>query len=494
MVQTPPFPELAKQLAQVGAVLPNTAKGLQVFNLKMKAAGAAFGPFQDFFVKGKQAADLFGEVMGVTSESVEETNKTMTTFNETIETTMTIFGGIVKDVLILIGIFMAAVGVVAILAGSFANMNSVVPGSGDAFEMVKEAGALLWEQMQQLIAAFDGVGVSGETVKEALANIAGQAMTFLGVIISIYAAIATGYLQVFQMLADAGIFSTIIEGAMMLFGTIKETVGGVMEQLGIVSDGGQGLVENVRGFIASIIGFMESSGILELLNEYFEFFFQGLAAGIVIVGFLVRAVIAFFQETAPLWEYLISIVMVGFTVMGGALRIFFRFWSSVFKLITGDVDGFAEGILSLGDLFTETFDNILDALTNVADKGLTMIEPLLDAIEKVTGFDPAGAIGGAADKAAGLLGFSEGGIASGPSSGYPVNLHGTEAVVPLPNGRSIPVELSGAVRGAGGDTINLSINVSGGGGNPREVAKQVSEEVARVFKNRSRSSGFTRGL
>ena len=319
-------------------------------------------------------------------------------------------------------------------------------------------------------------------------------MTFLGVIISIYAAIATGYLQVFQMLANAGIFSTIIEGAMMLFGTIKETVGGVMEQLGIVSDGGQGLVESVRGFIASIIGFMESSGILELLNEYFEFFFQGLAAGIVIVGFLVRAVIAFFQETAPLWEYLISIVKVGFTVMGGALRIFFRFWSSVFKLITGDVDGFAEGILSLGDLFTETFDNIMDAIRNVADKGLTMIEPLLDAIEKVTGFDPAGAIGNAAQGAAGLLGFSEGGIASGPSSGYPVNLHGTEAVVPLPNGRSIPVELSGAVRGAGGDTINLSVNVSGGGGNPREVAKQVSEEVARVFKNRSRSSGFTRGL
>ena len=123
-----------------------------------------------------------------------------------------------------------------------------------------------------------------------------------------------------------------------------------------------------------------------------------------------------------------------------------------------------------------------------------MIEPLLDAIEKVTGFDPAGAIGNAAQGAAGLLGFSEGGIASGPSSGYPVNLHGTEAVVPLPNGRSIPVELSGAVRGAGGDTINLSVNVSGGGGNPREVAKQVSEEVARVFKNRSRSSGFTRGL
>ena len=38
--------------------------------------------------------------------------------------------------------------------------------------------------------------------------------------------------------------------------------------------------------------------------------------------------------------------------------------------------------------------------------------------------------------------MATGGIASGPSSGYPVELHGTEAVVPLPDGRSIPVSLT----------------------------------------------------
>ena len=43
----------------------------------------------------------------------------------------------------------------------------------------------------------------------------------------------------------------------------------------------------------------------------------------------------------------------------------------------------------------------------------------------------------------GLPQFRDGGIASGPNSGYPVELHGPEAVVPLPNGRSIPVELRG---------------------------------------------------
>jgi hypothetical protein len=36
-----------------------------------------------------------------------------------------------------------------------------------------------------------------------------------------------------------------------------------------------------------------------------------------------------------------------------------------------------------------------------------------------------------------------GGLLSGPMSGYAAMLHGTEAVVPLPDGKSIPVEMPG---------------------------------------------------
>lgn len=39
------------------------------------------------------------------------------------------------------------------------------------------------------------------------------------------------------------------------------------------------------------------------------------------------------------------------------------------------------------------------------------------------------------------MSFDQGGIASGPKSGYTAMLHGTEAVVPLPDGRTIPVEV-----------------------------------------------------
>jgi hypothetical protein len=41
-------------------------------------------------------------------------------------------------------------------------------------------------------------------------------------------------------------------------------------------------------------------------------------------------------------------------------------------------------------------------------------------------------------------GYRDGGIAIGPKSGYEVLLHGTEAVVPLPDGKNIPVKLDQA--------------------------------------------------
>jgi hypothetical protein len=44
----------------------------------------------------------------------------------------------------------------------------------------------------------------------------------------------------------------------------------------------------------------------------------------------------------------------------------------------------------------------------------------------------------------GDTGAASGGVFTGPHTGYPMTLHGTEAVVPLPDGQSIPVDMRGA--------------------------------------------------
>ena len=91
----------------------------------------------------------------------------------------------------------------------------------------------------------------------------------------------------------------------------------------------------------------------------------------------------------------------------------------------------------------------------------------------------------------GLFG-NTGGVFSGSEGGYPVTLHGTEAVVPLPDGRSIPVSIQGSGGGGGGFTANIS--VSSTGGDADKIAKAVSKEVQRAFRTRARSGGFGRGI
>jgi len=105
------------------------------------------------------------------------------------------------------------------------------------------------------------------------------------------------------------------------------------------------------------------------------------------------------------------------------------------------------GAKSVKEAFADMAKSILNSIAQILAQQAAM------AIMGVMPF--TGARGGGIMKKSGRS-YSTGGIASGPQSGYPAMLHGTEAVVPLPNGRSIPVEIDGGMRG----TNNISVNVN----------------------------------
>ena len=77
--------------------------------------------------------------------------------------------------------------------------------------------------------------------------------------------------------------------------------------------------------------------------------------------------------------------------------------------------------------------------------------------------------------------FGYGGVAHGPNSGYQATLHGTEAVVPLGNDRSIPVELSGG--GGGGNVVNVSISMNGQGQAQSQVSGDGLQGLGRSVGN-----------
>ena len=133
--------------------------------------------------------------------------------------------------------------------------------------------------------------------------------------------------------------------------------------------------------------------------------------------------------------------------------------------------------MQLGKAFSEAFEKsltssiqgLLDGTKNLKDAFLDMTRAVLNAIAQILAQQAALAImrtimPGVGARDGGIMkksgrSYSVGGVARGPQSGYPAILHGTEAVVPLPNGRSIPVEM----QGGGGNVNNVVVNVDASG-------------------------------
>ena len=94
--------------------------------------------------------------------------------------------------------------------------------------------------------------------------------------------------------------------------------------------------------------------------------------------------------------------------------------------------------------------------------------------------------------------FNRGGIARGPQQGFNAVLHGNEAVVPLPDNRHIPVELSGGMGQQNIVTVNVSMDGQGGaqtssqsnGPNAERMGNLIAKAVQDELQNQKRSGGI----
>ncbi len=132
-----------------------------------------------------------------------------------------------------------------------------------------------------------------------------------------------------------------------------------------------------------------------------------------------------------------------------------------------------------GDFFSTAFGEVFSGLGEIGGGLLSIF-----------GF----ASGGIASPGKKVPGYSTGGVAKGSKQGYPAVLHGTEAVVPLPNGKSIPVEMT-----SGGNTQNnVVVNVSTDGSvqtqsdapDTEALGKAVAAAVKEELQNQKRSGGI----
>jgi hypothetical protein len=120
-----------------------------------------------------------------------------------------------------------------------------------------------------------------------------------------------------------------------------------------------------------------------------------------------------------------------------------------------------------------------------AGGGTGVISSIFGGLTSFLGFRNGGIVsarGGHYDKM-----YSGGGIAKGRDSGYPAILHGTEAVVPLPDGKKIPVQMQGSNSTVNTVSVNVNIDQSGNatsntGGDSDVKGRMFGEAISKAIQ------------
>lgn len=183
-------------------------------------------------------------------------------------------------------------------------------------------------------------------------------------------------------------------------------------------------------------------------------------------------------------------------------------------------DGIIQGTLSVKDAFKNMATNILQALSQVIAKLIVvkLLEMAISGFGVSAGSTKGNALAGGATgpgavsqdigtnflpplRTGGIVekvpGYSTGGISKGRDAGYPVMLHGTEAVVPLPNGKAIPVEMGKGMGQSNNVVVNVNVDSNGnaqqntqGDQGGMNLGNAIAEAVQKELQNQKRSGGI----
>jgi hypothetical protein len=387
----------------------------------------------------------------------------------------------------------SSVGGVATAAGDAfgPTWDALVGGLGDTLSQQKDRILELWENLKANVTLPD---MDAETFFGGIADAMTTAVeTFFLLYNSVYDAIFI----LLNALIEAGVVQGFIDGLTAIWESFEMAYDLIMGAFGDGETTFSDIITVVMDIWDLLIGFLVDSGIFGFIAEMMAFIGELIGFIIVVVAAIISIIIRFVSWVYPYVKPYYKMVFnaIGFivTYVMMVVRIWIGIVRIVMALLTGNTDKAKEIFQGVVDMVKGSFESLLNYGKGFVRSFVGLIWPLFELINK--GVEAASKIPGFGFLEGVKISkpqFEKGGIASGPKSGYSAELHGTEAVVPLPDGRSIPVTMKGM--GGGGGETNITININGVKGDEKQLAKQVSAEMAKLFKMRSRGSGILRGL
>ncbi len=201
----------------------------------------------------------------------------------------------------------------------------------------------------------------------------------------------------------------------------------------------------------------------------------------------------------------------GGAIGGGGAATFMDQTKAMFPALMGTAEGSTPAFGQFGQSVME-FGTVITQFATLTAQGLALAgkqEEAADIMMEVAKIQMALAVAEMAMKIGQYLdfiparyggvfngqSFAGGGIAEGPEAGYKATLHGTEAVIPLGNDRSVPVKMQGS---GGNNNVNVTVNVDQNGNadtlltgdGARELGKVIASVAQDTIAKEQRSGGL----
>ena len=462
--------------SKLNTLAKEQGKSMNILNMKYKLINKTLGPFYRKYVDLKNTAETVVDVFEEVGGSTEKLAKATDLLLKPVSGVLKAFTQINTIMIFVLGAFALVGAAIFLLTKSFGGGESAFA----AFGMVIEAGKGVIEAFMGVVSAVgDAVGgIDFEASAGVFIPMLEGIFVFLSNILTLYltfiGAVLTGIGDIVTRMDEAGMFQRIVDAFGTFFGLVGMALGIIMDAFddtGITMDD---LISGIENAVNGFVNFLFNSGLIEFAVQVIEY----VAVFYGVLAVVIASVIALFIK---IWG-IVGPPLVRFVAA------FFSFLEPIIRIVTGIIGLVMKAIMGLIGWLAPYFEDAMDGLMYILEPILDVITTIIDGASEALSIG-GDLLGGAAD----FLGFNDGGIASGPKRGYPVTLHGTEAVVPLPDGRTIPVSIKGGMGGGSSTNNNITINVSGGG-NAKEIAKAVSDEVSKIMRNRSRGGNFTRGV
>ena len=462
--------------AKLNTLAKKQGTNINLLNLKYKVLNKTLGPFYKLYVDVQNAVDttidVFEELTDTTEEMGEVTEEALTPFQVFLKT----FRQINTLMFFVLGAFTLIGAALYLLTQQFGGSESAASTFGaviDAGKAILDAFMGVVTAIGEALGAIDFEAVTGIfiVVLEVIFALLGNILT---IYFTLFSAILNGISEIVTRMNEEGMLQRVVDAFAVFFGLVGMSLGIIKDAFDDVGLDMSSLISGINTLVSGFVDFLFTSGIIDFAVKVIEY------------------VAVIYGVIAVLFAGVVSIFIRVWGTIGPPLVRFvaavFNFLEPIVRIVTGILGLILDAIMGLIGFLMPYFEDAMDIL-------MSILQPIIDAIAYI--IDGAAEameiggdfVGGVAD----FFGFNDGGIASGPKSGYPVTLHGTEAVVPLPDGRTIPVSIKGDIGSRGSQTNNININVTGGG-DAREIAKAVSNEVSKVLRNRSRGGNYTRGV